>query len=117
MVVEIILKDWIVAKNGKYNVSDRTYMIYHIIMCYIKLVYDITIDSNRKKYVIKKKDHDNYDEELLKFRKYLPYHYFLDSISGFWNLHRQVSDLSTLINNNSNRYFSKPNVQDIEEAF
>lgn len=86
-------------------------------MCYIKLVYDITIDSNRKKYVIKKKDHDNYDEELLKFRKYLPYHYFLDSISGFWNLHRQVSDLSTLINNNSNRYFSKPNVQDIEEAF
>ena len=113
--IQSILKKWIIAKNLKINISDRTYNIYHIIMCYIKLVYNIQIDFHNKKYSIIKKH--NVSEELNKFKKYLPYHYFLDNISGFWDLNRQVSDLKRLIDTDYSRYFSKPNYLDVEKAF
>ena len=115
LVVENILKEWIIAKNLKINISDKTYMIYHIIMCYINFFYKIVINPTDKEYMIKARAGTS--EEIDRFKRYLPYHYLLDSISGFWDLNRQVSDLRRLIDNDSKRYFSKPNYNDVEKAF
>lgn len=98
-IVEI-LKEWIVAKNGKNNITNRTYMIYHMAMSYIKNNYDINCQS----FTVKIKKSTTFNQ---CFERYLPDYYIFDNISNFWSENRQVSSLKREIDYDYNRYSCK----------
>ena len=61
--------------------------------------YDIDI----KNRIIKKKIGNDIKKWNDGFKKNLHLHYFYDYMTDFWNKNRQVTDLSNLINNESER--------------
>ena len=91
--------------------SDSTYLIYHMIVSYIKEYYDI----NLKTQTIQEKVSTLPKED---FKKYARYHYFYDCITDFWNNNRQVSDLEREITDEKRRqrYWYNIEMKDWEEA-
>lgn len=91
-----ILKPTILGLNKKNLTTDSTYMVYHILISYIKENYHIDIsDGSIMKIKTNKKMED--------LKKFLPIHYLHDNISDFWKQNRQVIDLSREIENEESR--------------
>ncbi len=86
------LEFWIKAKNGEENTLDSMYMIYHMIISYIRNNYVIDIDN----HMIENKSNSEWNK---KFRKNLYLYYFKDYISDYWKKNRQVADLMREIKN------------------
>ena len=91
--------------------SDSNYLIYHMIVSYIKEYYDIKPETqtiHKKVSSLPKED----------FKKYAKYHYFYDCITDFWNNNRQVSDLEREITDEKRRqrYWYNIEMGDWEEA-
>ena len=95
------LRSTLKGKNGTFLYSDSMYLIYHIIISYIKEYYEIDIDAQK---IIKKSD----CLPIKDFKKYLPLHYVYDCITDYWKYNRQVSDLTRDINdaNKRRKYWS-----------
>lgn len=104
--------NWLLkGMNQSSLTSDSTYLIYHMIVSYIKEYYDI----NLEKETIEEKDSDLPKTD---FKKYALYHYFYDCITDFWNNNRQVSDLEREITDEKRRrrYWYNIKMEDWEEA-
>ena len=101
------LRKTLIGRNGASLQSDSTYLIYHIIVSYIREYYSIDINTES---IIKKSD----VLPISDFRKYVSLHYVYDSITDYWRKNRQVSDLQRDLNDASKRrkYWSniKPSV-------
>lgn len=95
-VIKNALNDTIKGMNGTYFTSDRTYLMYHILISYMKEYYYINHDN----YTISKKENTL---SVSAFKKFLPYHFVYDTITEFWQKNRQVADLTRLLNSREAR--------------
>lgn len=89
--VKNALKEVLVGRNGAFLHSDSTYLIYHIIVSYIREYYNVDVKSET---ISKKQD----TLPLSDFKKYVPLHYVYDCLTDYWKLNRQVSDLNRDLN-------------------
>lgn len=88
-----------IYEEHNYNYVDSKYMIYHMFMSYVKMNYEI----NLEKYTIVKKEDNDIDKWNEGFKTHLHIHYFYDYMTDYWDKHRQVSDLTNMINKESER--------------
>lgn len=105
------LKFLLKGLNGSYLYSDHTYLIYHMIVSYIREYYSIDYSQNKitvKNDALSKKD----------FKKYAALHYLYDCITDYWKINRQVSDLQREITSEERRtkYWHKIKQEDWENA-
>jgi hypothetical protein len=89
--VKDVLKALTVEISEKAIRNDRTYQIYHMFYSYFVNNYKIDLENYKVNEIVKKELQQN-------FIKYAPKNYFYDIISSFWEDNRQVSDLTSLIN-------------------
>lgn len=94
-IVATSLSKWIFDLKGTPIKNSSTYQIYYMIASVIKNKYEI--DTKNK--VITPKDDNNW---ISNFRKNAFKWYFYHQIIGFWNQHRQVSDLKNIIDGKIN---------------
>ena len=94
LVIQSSLKNTIVGLNKSSLFSDSTYLIYHILISYIKENYKIDISNESINRNINSLPTKN-------FKKYLPIHYVHDCITEYWRKNRQVSDLQRDIDDES----------------
>lgn len=90
------LKPLLLGKNNSHLYSENMYLIYHIIVSYIKEYYDIDPKKNRICEISSVLRKDN-------FAKYVQLHYFYDCITDFWKENRQVTDLQKAVMDTKNR--------------
>lgn len=109
--ISYILQDTLKGKNSALLYSDSTYLIYHIIISYIREYYEINVDTQTI-------THKTDTLPLSDLRKYLPLHYVYACITDYWRRNRQVSDLSREINDaeRRRRYWSNIKPSDWEEG-
>lgn len=109
--IKNILKNTLIGLNGSSLQSDSTYLIYHIIVSYIKEYYEINIETES---VVKRTD----SLPVSHLKKYLPLHYVHDSITDYWKINRQVSDLQRELNDSDRRrrYWSNITPNDWDSA-
>ena len=105
------LKPLLCGKNKSYLYSESSYLIYHIIVSYIKEYSDIFPQTQ----AIRERDSDLNKED---FKKYVKHHYFHDCITDFWKNNRQVSDLQKEIvdENRRQKYWHKIKGENWEKA-
>lgn len=109
--VKNALKDILLGKNGATLHSDSTYLIYHIIVSYIREYYIIDVKSET---ITKKQD----TLPVSDFKKYMPLHYVYDCLTDYWKNNRQVSDLNRDLNSLEKRtkYWSNIKIDDWADA-
>lgn len=94
-VVYEALKNWITDIGGTVIKNSSTYQIYYMIITVFNHLY--SFDPKNK--VINKKD--GTDEWVKKFKKNASKWYLYQIMGSYWNQHRQVGDLTNLINDQS----------------
>ena len=105
------LKPLLIGMNQSNLHSDSYYLIYHIIVSYLKEYYDI----NPKTQTIIEKESDL---KKRSFKKYAKHHYLHDCITDFWKNNRQVSDLEKEVIDEKRRqkYWYKIKSEDWDKA-
>lgn len=94
--IDSVMSEYLTSLGGARILSDNNYMIYHIVVAYIKEYYEI--DLVQQTVTIRKKPLSKEN-----FKKYLPYHYLHDCMTNYWKENRQVSDLAKNILDDSLR--------------
>ena len=89
-VVSSALSLWVNDLNGSIIKNAGSYQVYYMIISVFNHLY--RFDSKKK--TLEKNDDDTW---VAKFKKYAYKWYLYHILSGFWNSHRQVSDLHRLI--------------------
>lgn len=95
-VISNSLKDTIIGLNKSYLYSDSTYLIYHILISYIRENYFIDVQNE----IVNRIDNDLSEKD---FKNYLPLYYVYDCITEYWKENRQVSDLQRDLNDDRKR--------------
>lgn len=106
-----ILKAVLVGLNKSSLTSDSNYLIYHILISYIRQYYTVDLQT----FGIRRKSEAL---PLKEFRTYLPLHYVYDCITDYWRINRQVSDLQRDLNDLHKRckYWSAIKLSDWEKG-
>lgn len=97
-IVSNTLKKWVFDFNDNLLKNASSYQIYYIIMSVFKHKYNF---NPGKKSLDVNTDKNNKDW-IKNFKKNAHKWYLYQIINGYWNQHRQVSDLRNLLNNNGN---------------
>ena len=99
-VVFDCLKFYSIGLNGSSLFTDSDYLLYHIVISYIKEYYLIDYQTNSVSKI------NPTDQNLSKgnFKKYMPFVYLHDTFTDFWKINRQVADLSEHIGNAERRH-------------
>lgn len=92
-IVSDSLAKWVIDLKDSPIKITSTYQVYYMIISVFKHKYEIDTKNN----FIKLKDDD---EWISSFKNNVHKWYFYHQISGFWNQHRQVSDLKNIIDGN-----------------
>lgn len=95
-----VMHDWVFDLKDTPIKNSSGYQIYYMIMTVFKHMYALNAKNKELKKVIDKTWLNNFKKNAHKW-------YFYQQISGFWNQHRQVSDLKALIDEDDNERFSK----------
>lgn len=105
------LKTLLVGMNESSLYSESTYLIYHMMVSYIKEYYDINPETGTITKI-------NSDLSKRDFQKYAKYHYLYDCITDFWKNNRQVSDLENEVTELKRRqkYWHDIKIEDWEKA-
>lgn len=80
------LEPVLVGKNESHIRSDSNYLIYHMVVSYIKEYYEIDTETEN---IHNRETSFSRDD----FKKYAPLHYFYDCITQYWNENRQTTNL------------------------
>lgn len=96
------LKNWLFDYHNNNLKNDSLYQIYHMIISVFKNLYDLNLTT---KTITKRTDNES-KMRIGNFRKYSYKHYLNDTISSYWNINRQVTDLKREIDdlNRTNKY-------------
>ena len=84
--IKSALSNVVYGLNKSGLTSDSNYLMYHILISYIKQYY--TVDLHAWKVIPK-----NDTLPIKDFKKYLHLHYIFDCLTDYWRINRQVSDL------------------------
>ena len=93
-IVSDAIKPWVHDYHSNNLKNDSLYQIYHMIVSVFRNKYDLDL---KIKTIAPKGTYDA-NKWIENFKKYAFIHYLHDVVTNYWNINRQVSDLTRELN-------------------
>ncbi len=115
-IVSDSLKTWVHDYHDNNLKNDSLYQVYHMIISVFKNKYDL----NLKMKTVAPKGTRESNEWIGNYKKYAHIHYIYDTVTNYWSINRQVSDLTRELNAESgstSKYTFDISKATLQEAF